>query len=243
MWIVLPVARGPGYYQSPVWGLKSWLRSGGTLQYPNPGWRPGGGALGSINPKKLVSSKLSYPQAHPPRRVGLRVPSPSHEYPAMTRLLPLPVLLLLAAPAAAQTLTVAGGKSDLTSVVVTAPLPAGVAESINVVELPEGRHAAAQITDQPLLSDAKGKQITFVLPKLQAGGTVRVRPATLNYVKAPPHFRFVEKPGEGATDLVFDGRPVLRYFHAPHDASTPDKHYLHSSRSTTSTTRPRARRC
>lgn len=141
----------------------------------------------------------------------------------MTRLLPLSSLLLLAAPATAQTLTVAGGKSDLTNAVVTAPLPAGVAESVNVVELPDGRHAAAQVTDPPLLADAKGKQIVFVLPSLPAGGSVRVRPATLSYVKAPPHFRFAENATDGTTDLVFDGRPVLRYVHTPHD---PKDHFL-----------------
>ena len=144
----------------------------------------------------------------------------------MTRLLPLTALLFLAMPAAAQTLTVTGGQADLTGVVVTAPLPAGSAESVNVVELPDGRHAAAQIAAPSLLSDAKGKQLTFVLPALPAGGSVRIRPATLNYIKAPPHFRFVENKGEGATDLVFEKQPVLRYAHAAHDASTPERHDL-----------------
>ncbi|HET6576435.1 MAG TPA: DUF6807 family protein [Fimbriiglobus sp.] len=142
----------------------------------------------------------------------------------MMRLLPLPALLLVAAPAAAQTLTVAGGKADRTNTVVTATLPAGVAGSVNVVELPGGRHAAAQITGPALLSDAKGKQINFVLPTLPAGGSVRVRPATLNYIKAPSHFRFVEHETQGTTDLVFDKRPVLRFVHPAHDASTPDRH-------------------
>ncbi len=142
----------------------------------------------------------------------------------MTRSLPLPTLLLLAAPAVAAppALVVTGGKTDLTNAVVTAPLPDGTAPSVNVVELPDGQHAPAQVTAPSPLSDAKGKVLTFVLPKLPANGSVRVRPATLNYFKAPPQFKFVDKPGE-YTDLLFDGRPVLRYVNAPHD---PANHFL-----------------
>jgi hypothetical protein len=61
------------------------------------------------------------------------------------------------------------------------------------------------------------RTLTFVLPKLPANETVRVRPATLTYVQAPPHFKFTDKPGESA-DLAFDGTPVLRYMNAPRDA-------------------------
>ena len=88
-----------------------------------------------------------------------------------------------------------------------------------MVELPDGRHTAAQITAPSLLSDAKGKQITFVLPTLPAGGSVRIRPATLNYIKAPPHFRFVENKGEWTgTDIIFEiaareGRTEVRFTH------------------------------
>jgi hypothetical protein len=144
----------------------------------------------------------------------------------MTRFASLFALSLLATPAVAQTLTVTGGKTDLASVVVTAPLPTGAAASANVVELPGGSHAAAQITGPSLLAEAKGKQLMFVLPSLPAGGSVTVRPATLNYIKAPPHFRFVENAKEGTTDLVFEKQPVLRFVHPAHDASTPDRHDL-----------------
>ena len=60
----------------------------------------------------------------------------------MTRTLPAVALLLaLAAPASAQKITVTGGRTDQTNVVVVAPLPAGTTAP-NVVTLPDGLHAA-----------------------------------------------------------------------------------------------------
>jgi hypothetical protein len=130
----------------------------------------------------------------------------------MTRTLPaLALLLALAAPAAAQKIDVTGGKTDQTNVVVVAPLPAGLTDT-NTVTLPDGLHAAAQIT---------GKSLVFVLPKLKAGETVTVAPTTLNYVKAPPHFKFT-KEKDGTELLSFAGRKVLQYFNLPHDA---ENHY------------------
>lgn len=132
----------------------------------------------------------------------------------MTRTLPAFALVLaLALPASAQKIAVTGLKTDQTNVVVAAPLPAG-ANAVNVVNLPNGLHAAAQIT-------ADGKQLVFVLPKLKAGETVTVTPGTLNYMKAPPHFKFGEEK-DGVSELTFDGRKVLQYFHPKHD---PKDHF------------------
>jgi hypothetical protein len=136
-------------------------------------------------------------------------------------LLLLAALALAAAPAAAQQLTVTAGDRDLLNVVVAAPLPGGTPAGANVVELPGGQHSPAQITAAPLLK-AKGKYLTFTLPKMAAGQSLTVRPATLNYVKAPPHFTFADKPGQ-STMLLFDGRPVLDYVNAPRDAKN---HFL-----------------
>ncbi len=128
----------------------------------------------------------------------------------MIRTLPaLALLLALAAPAPAQKIAVTGGKLDDTNVVVTAKLPAG-ATAPNAVTLPDGLHTAAQVTDD-------GKALVFVLPKLKAGETIEVRPTTLNYVKAPPQFKFSEEK-TGTTLLAFDGRKVLQYFNLPHDS-------------------------
>ena len=132
----------------------------------------------------------------------------------MTRTLPALLLLLaLATSAPAQKIAVTGGKTDQTNVVVTAKFSAGDAAP-NVVTLPGGLHAAAQVTGE-------GKALVFVLPKLPAGETVTVTPTTLNYVKAPPHFTFADEKG-GTSDLLFDGRKVLQYFRPKHD---PKDHF------------------
>jgi hypothetical protein len=132
----------------------------------------------------------------------------------MFRTLPaLALLLACAVPASAQKIAVTGLKTDQTNVVVVAPLPAG-AKQTNVVNLPDGLHAAAQMTSD-------GKQLVFVLPKLKAGETVTVAPGMLNYVKAPPHFTFGEEK-DGISELSFDGRKVLQYFHPKRD---PKDHF------------------
>ena len=142
----------------------------------------------------------------------------------MNRYAPALVLLLaLAAPAAAQKIAVTDGKTDRTDVVVTAPLPAGGSTIPNTVTLFDGKHIPAQVTAGSLPGETDTTPyLVFVLPKLKAGETIEVVPTMLNYVKAPPQFKFVETKGEH-TDLVFDGRPVLRYVNAPHDAAN---HFL-----------------
>lgn len=126
----------------------------------------------------------------------------------MTRtLLAVTLFGFCALPAAAQKVAVTGLKTDQTNVVVTAPLAAAGANSVT---LPDGLHAAAQPT-------ADGKHLVFVLPKLKAGETISVTPGTLNYVKAPPHFKFSDEK-DGLSELVFDGRKVLQYFQPKRDA-------------------------
>ena len=95
----------------------------------------------------------------------------------------------------------------------------------NAVTLPDGNHAPAQVVPVGLNEAGKGSRLVFVLPKLKAGESVTATPKTLNYFVAPPHFEFVEKPGE-PTELMFTStnvkRPVLAYFNPPHD---PKDHY------------------
>ncbi|HEY1186981.1 MAG TPA: DUF6807 family protein [Gemmata sp.] len=127
----------------------------------------------------------------------------------MVRTLPaLALLLTVPLSAPAQKIGVSGGKVDETNAVVVAPRPAG--SNANSVTLPDGLHVPAQAT-------ADGKQLVFVLPELKAGETVTVTPTMLNYVKAPPQFKFTEEK-DGTTVLAFDGRKVLQYFNLPHDA-------------------------
>ena len=140
----------------------------------------------------------------------------------MTRALSaLALTAALAATAAAQKVTVTGGPADAAQVVVAAPLTGNTLA--NTVTLPDGTHVPAQVSGgslPPAEKDPK-QYLVFVLPTLKAGESVAVTPTMLNYVKAPPHFRFVEEAGDH-TDLVFDGRPVLRFVNRPHD---PKEHY------------------
>ena len=125
------------------------------------------------------------------------------------------------APATAQKITVTGGAVDETNVVVTARLPDGAA-SANTVTLPDGTHVPAQVSAGSLPTPKETTQyLVFVLPHLKAGVTVTVTPTMLNHMKPPPHFQFTESSSE-ATDLAFDGRPVIRYFHPAHD---PNDHF------------------
>lgn len=133
----------------------------------------------------------------------------------MPRTLPALVLLLAAAPAQAQRLTVTGGPADATQVVVSTPLPLAASVAPNAVTLPDGTHAPAQVVPPALADKEKGARLVFVLPKLKAGEAVTVLPTTLNYVKAPPHFTFSQKAG--LTNLAFDGRSVLQFFAPRHD--------------------------
>lgn len=130
------------------------------------------------------------------------------------------------ATAAPPPVTITGGKTDQTNVVVRVAVPAGDAGATNVVNLSTGGKAAAQVTKPALTDDATVKQyLVFVLPKLKAGETVTAKPATVNYFVRPPHFEFVEKPGD-PTEIVFasvkDKRPVMQYFNLPHD---PKDHF------------------
>lgn len=127
----------------------------------------------------------------------------------------LPLLLLAAAPAHAQRLTVTGGPADASQVVVSTPLPLAASVIPNAVTLPDGTHAAAQVVPPALADKEKGSRLTFVLPTLKAGETVAVLPTTLNYVKAPPTFQFSQKAG--LTNVAFDGRSVLQFFAPRHD--------------------------
>ena len=91
------------------------------------------------------------------------------------------LLFPLIATAAPPVLEVTGGTTTLTNVVISAPLPAGFDTSINSVTLPDGMHIPAQIGEGSLLPESvRGKRLTFVLPKLPAGETLKLRPTTLD---------------------------------------------------------------
>lgn len=137
---------------------------------------------------------------------------------ALTLGLALPVLAVAGPPA----ISIPGGKTDQANVVVRFPVPqGGDVRGINVVELSSGTTIPAQVAGPGLTGDPAIKQyLVFVLPKLKADETVTAKPGTVNYFVAPPHFQFVERPGEPLNLMVVSvnaKRPVLQFFNQPHD--------------------------
>ena len=143
---------------------------------------------------------------------------------ALALLLALP-LLARAAPAPSA-IAVTGGKTDETNVVVKLAVPKGDAVTANVVELSSGATVPAQLTGAAQTDGPAAPQhLVFVVPKLKAGETIAGKLKTVNYVAAPPAFKFVGKKGE-PTELVYGGtggpRKVLQFFDLPRD---PKDHY------------------
>jgi len=138
----------------------------------------------------------------------------------MTRTLPALALLLAAAPAHAQRLTVTGGPADAAQVVVSTPIPIATSVAPNAVTLPDGTHVPAQVVPPALHDKEKGSRLVFVLPRLKAGETVTVLPTTLNYVQAPTQFQL--NGGDGTLTVQFGSRPVLQFFNPKRD---PADHY------------------
>src|SRR5262245_10351620 len=119
----------------------------------------------------------------------------------MTRALStLALALALPALAAADplTLSITGGKTDETNVVVRFPVPQGANEGeVNFVELSSGTPIPAQVTAPAQIDDPAVKQyLVFVLPKLKAGETITAKPGRKNIVVAAPQFHFLETTGE-----------------------------------------------
>ncbi len=142
----------------------------------------------------------------------------------------LSMVMLLGVPLAVQAgpfnITVTGGPSNQTNVVVKFPVPEGDPVAYNVVERPSGETLPVQIVPPGLTDDPKVKQyMVFILPQLPANTTLRLKPNTVNYLVPPPHFEIIEKNGIPAEWVFVSGnnkRPVLQYFNLPHD---PHDHF------------------
>jgi hypothetical protein len=162
----------------------------------------------------------------------------------MPRTLSSCVLLLFLVPVAHAatrdlTITVAAGKQDRTNVPVrahfTLPLPAEPWLSV-VVKDAAGQSLPAQLTEPgllaPLLSDGTSstlvieRELHFIVPKLNAGQAATFK-ATLSSAPSSPNSGFAWKEASGdQTDLVFAGKPVLRYVHPQLDDSSKEKREL-----------------
>lgn len=142
----------------------------------------------------------------------------------MTRTLSALALLLaipLSANAAPLNISITGGKTDQTNVVVRFPIPKDESVTANVLDLSTDTMVPVQVTAAAQTDDPAVKQyLVFVLPKLKAGETITGKLSTVNHFAAPPAFKFEEKKGE-PTELVYAGtgksRKVLQYFNLPRD--------------------------
>jgi hypothetical protein len=146
----------------------------------------------------------------------------------MKSLLAFLALIVFSAPvvAAPLAISITGGKTDETNVVIRFPMPKGEALTANVVKLSTGAMIPAQLAGPALTDDPAVKHyLIFILPKLKAGETTTATPGVVEYFVAPPQFAFIEKKGE-PSELVYGGvnekRKVLQYFNLPHD---PKDHF------------------
>jgi Methane oxygenase PmoA len=143
----------------------------------------------------------------------------------MNRWLLTLVVILTMSPLgfAAEPLSVVGGKVDVVNAVVVLPLPKDAPKGTNAVELADGSKVMAQVGTPDLTDATAGQVLRFVLPKLNAGQTLTVKPSVVE--SKPIGMKFVEEKGQHV-DLVVGEKKVLRYMNMPHDKSTKDQHEL-----------------
>jgi hypothetical protein len=124
----------------------------------------------------------------------------------------------------------AGQQRSSAPVSVLVQLPASLGE-VEVVELtlPEGKTVLGQLTDPGLLAEvpkpAEGKvvrQLHFIVPSLAEGQKLTATVAIdTDQPAAEKKFAWKDTAGEHA-DLLYNGKPVLRYMYAALDTSSPE---------------------
>jgi hypothetical protein len=123
--------------------------------------------------------------------------------------------------------SVTGSKSDQRGVVVRVPVHGEKFGATTLVRLQEvgGKPLLlGQVAPRRLLAPQDGlAEITFVLPRLDAGQT-RTFDVLLSYPQdgTPKQFRWDPTPGDHS-DLLWGSAPVLRYMHAPLDESSKQR--------------------
>ena len=107
--------------------------------------------------------------------------------------------------------------------------PGDLADALCVMKTPGLKDSPAlKMPDATLIptqavKGSDGKIETyFILPKLKAGESLKLKTVIVPAAKDTKSFRFVEEKGKH-TDLLLGNRPVLRYENAPHD---PKNHFL-----------------
>ncbi|WP_254512417.1 DUF6807 family protein [Anatilimnocola floriformis] len=126
---------------------------------------------------------------------------------------------------------VVAGKVDRTGQPIRVPvvLPAEFKAAESTVTI-DGQSLPAQVTKPSLLAKpeqpaagGQNAELVFLAPAFKAGATLRGK-ATIKEKASgeKPTTEWKDTPGEHM-DLVFDGRPVLRYMYAKLDESSGDK--------------------
>jgi len=126
---------------------------------------------------------------------------------------------------------VAAGSVDRTDQPIRVPivLPAEFKAAEATVTI-DGKSLAAQITKPSLLArpeqppaSGQNAELVFLAPSFKAGATLRGKATIKDKASAEkPIAEWKDTTGEHM-DLVFNGRPVLRYMYAKLDESTPEK--------------------
>jgi hypothetical protein len=132
------------------------------------------------------------------------------------------MLLVLTAPAAPTfSLQIADGKEDVKNAIVCFPLPStsggAVERFIPVVTAPDGKTLLGQVGPARLLGEQKGRELSILVPELKAGQKLNLKIDLNGKQNGEKVFSWGE--ADGLEQLSFDGKPVLRYFHKPFDAT------------------------
>jgi hypothetical protein len=137
-------------------------------------------------------------------------------------------------PLAPLAVSVKAGPQDRisTPAVVTLQLPADCAEAkLVTLTTADGRSIPGQLTAPSLLNataQAEGfvvRELHFIVPSLKQGESLELTATIAKDPPAEPSFAWKDTPGE-YTDLVYDGRPVMRYMYKAFDGSSKESREL-----------------
>jgi hypothetical protein len=134
---------------------------------------------------------------------------------------------------------VTGGKEDLKNAIAVVALPADYGKlaqkPLADVAAPDGKQFVAQIEPWHKLVDGKtpGPELAILIPELKAGEKLDLKVRLVDIKgEGKESFRWTEV--DGMEQLLFNNRPILRYFHKKFDASLTAK----GKETTNPTTKP-----
>ena len=126
-------------------------------------------------------------------------------------------------------ITVTGGKTDQTNVIVTVALPDDFKE-IPEVQTSDKKILLSEVSAPSLLSSGKSRELHILIPEIKTAQTINLTVAKWTRLEKPL-LRWTVV--DGMEELHNGGRPLLRYFHKPFDASLTVKGKDETSNPTT----------